>query len=72
MKKIDEIISELCDEIDILTDNCEYWQSKYYKIKSKYDESVMTSIRQSQAIGLGMVAIATGDKELAKAVSEMK
>jgi hypothetical protein len=72
MKRIDELVSGLCDEIDILTENCEYWKSEYEKIKAKYDDSIMTSIRQSHAMGLGMVAIATGDKELAEAVGEMK
>lgn len=70
--RIDSVITELCNEIDILTENCEYWKTKYEEVKAKYDNSVMTSIRQSHAMGLGMVAIATNDKDLAESVSKMK
>jgi hypothetical protein len=72
MRRIDNIISELCEEIDFLKEDREHWEIQYKELKVRYDNLVMTSIRQSQAVGLGMVAIATGDKELAKTVSEMK
>jgi hypothetical protein len=70
MKKIDEMVSSLCEEIDILRDDSEYWKQQYEDLKVKYDASVMTSIRQSKAVGLGMVAIATNDKDLAESVSK--
>jgi hypothetical protein len=70
-KRIDIIIFELCEEIDLLKEDCEYWKAEYKKVKEKYDKSLTNSIQQSHAMGLGMVAIATGDKELAAVVSKM-
>lgn len=68
--RIDGIIVELCTEIDTLTEECAYWKTEYEKIKVKYDKSIMTSINQSHAMGLGMLAIATKDEELAKSISK--
>jgi len=71
MSRIDLVISELCDEIDDLSSAAEFWRNKYLEVNAKYNDALTSSIKQSHAVGLGMVAIATHDKDLAAAVARL-
>jgi hypothetical protein len=69
MNRFDRLVSELCGEIDVLDGDAEYWKSKYEEIKLKYDSLLDSSIAASHRASLGMLAIATNDKELAEAIA---
>lgn len=52
--KIDEIVSSLCSEIDILREDRDYWLKQYQDIKEKYDASVMNSVKFADQMHAGL------------------
>ena len=69
MKRIDRLVSDLCEEIDVSDQDAAYWKAEYDELKAKYNSLLDASIAASRRAGLGMVAIATDNPILAKAIS---
>lgn len=67
--RIDSLIYNLCEEIDTLKEDVEYWKSKYEEMNKKYNDSLDASIKYSHKMGLSMVAIATNDRELSEKIA---
>ena len=65
----ENLIIDLCNEIDDLHNEVEYWKHKYEESNKKLNSVLDSSIRHSYLVGLGMVALATGDKKLAAIVA---
>jgi hypothetical protein len=67
--RVDGLVSDLCEEIDRNQDEIEYWKCKYEEINAKYSKLLDSSVSNAWRVSLGMVAIATHDKELAEAIT---
>ncbi len=68
--KVDEMVSSLCSEIDILREDRDFWLKQYQDLKEKYDALAINNVKFADMMQLALVAVALNDEELAKHVAE--
>lgn len=67
--RINLMLSDLCDEIDSLTEEVLYWKRKYEEENKKYNNLLDRNIKGSWSVSLGMLALATKDRKLAEKIA---